>query len=36
VILAIIFVSVLPIFIEWWKARREAKREGDAKREGEA
>ncbi|MEY3142225.1 MAG: associated Golgi protein [Planctomycetota bacterium] len=27
VILAIIVVSVLPIFIEWWKARREAKRE---------
>jgi membrane-associated protein len=24
VILAIIVVSVLPIFIEWWKARREA------------
>ena len=23
----IIVVSVLPIFIEWWKARREAKRE---------
>ena len=30
VILAIIFVSVLPIFIEWWKARREAKREAAA------
>ena len=27
VILAIIVVSVLPIVIEWWKARREAKRE---------
>ena len=27
VILVIIVVSVLPIFIEWWKARREAKRE---------
>lgn len=30
VILLIIFVSVLPIFIEWWKARREAKREAAA------
>lgn len=27
VILAIIVVSVLPIVIEWWKARREARRE---------
>ena len=27
VILVIIFVSVLPIFIEWWRAKREAKRE---------
>jgi len=27
VILAIIVVSVLPIFIEWWKARREARLE---------
>jgi membrane-associated protein len=27
VILAIIVVSVLPIFIEWWKAKREARRE---------
>jgi membrane-associated protein len=29
VILAIIVVSVLPIFIEWWKARREARREAE-------
>jgi membrane-associated protein len=29
VILAIIVVSVLPIFIEWWKAKREAKREAE-------
>jgi membrane-associated protein len=27
VILVIIVVSVLPIFIEWWKAKREAKHE---------
>jgi membrane-associated protein len=27
VIIAIILISVLPMFIEWWKARREAKLE---------
>jgi membrane protein DedA with SNARE-associated domain len=37
VILVIIVVSVLPIFIEWWKARREAKHEAkhEAMREAE-
>ena len=29
VILAIIVVSVLPIFFEWWKAKREAKQEAE-------
>jgi len=27
VIVAIILISVVPMFVEWWKARREAKAE---------